>query len=230
MALGERIKECRKRSGMSQEKLAELMDVSRQAVTKWESGQSAPSTENLFKLAEIFDTTVDLLLESKTDESPSTAEQIYQQYKAEQGKKKVRRIQNIKTFLLFVGAYLVIYLLGRMIWCDMRESTFLGWLALSRPSGEHSYLYGWLLSSNMYWIGMGISILPILIGKKRFAAVTLSGFALGLITGILFGPYPAGVPYGQGDYGWAIWGGVFIASIIVGIIVECVKRKMGRAT
>ncbi len=49
---------------MSQEALARRMDVSRQAVTKWESGQSAPSTENLFRLAELFDTTVDLLLPS----------------------------------------------------------------------------------------------------------------------------------------------------------------------
>ena len=41
-----------KRQGLSQEALARRMDVSRQAVTKWESGQSAPSTENLFRLAE----------------------------------------------------------------------------------------------------------------------------------------------------------------------------------
>lgn len=54
MSLGERIKEQRKSSGLSQEKVAEFVGVSRQAVTKWETGQSAPSTENLFKLAEIF--------------------------------------------------------------------------------------------------------------------------------------------------------------------------------
>ncbi len=44
MTLGEQIKELRLQRGMSQEKLAESMGVSRQAVTKWESGQSAPST------------------------------------------------------------------------------------------------------------------------------------------------------------------------------------------
>lgn len=68
MSLGERIKEQRKSSGLSQEKLAEFVGVSRQAVTKWETGQSAPSTENLFKLAEIFGTTVDILLASDEDE------------------------------------------------------------------------------------------------------------------------------------------------------------------
>ena len=70
MTLGEKIKAQRKRNGLSQEKLAELAGVSRQAVTKWENGQSAPSTENLFRLAEIFGTTVDLLL--KPEEKQNT--------------------------------------------------------------------------------------------------------------------------------------------------------------
>ena len=63
MALGERIRELRKRAGLSQETLAVQLGVSRQAVTKWEMDQSAPSTENLLKLAEIFETTTDILLE-----------------------------------------------------------------------------------------------------------------------------------------------------------------------
>lgn len=52
--LGEKIQEFRKQAGLSQEKLAEAVGVSRQAVTKWESNNSAPSTDNLFQLAEIF--------------------------------------------------------------------------------------------------------------------------------------------------------------------------------
>ena len=50
MSLGEKIKACRQNAGMSQEKVAELVGVSRQAVTKWEANQSAPNTENMFKL------------------------------------------------------------------------------------------------------------------------------------------------------------------------------------
>lgn len=76
MALGERIKACRQSAGMSQEKVAQLLGVSRQAVTKWEVNQSAPNTENLFKLAEIFGTTVNLLLDSAPGSKQSSAEQI----------------------------------------------------------------------------------------------------------------------------------------------------------
>ncbi|MCL2587907.1 MAG: helix-turn-helix domain-containing protein [Oscillospiraceae bacterium] len=54
MMLGERIKEQRSKHGFSQEKIAELVGISRQAVTKWESGQSVPSMANLMTLAEIF--------------------------------------------------------------------------------------------------------------------------------------------------------------------------------
>ena len=46
MALSDRIKNCRQSAGLSQEKMAELVGVSRQAVTKWEAGQTAPSTDD----------------------------------------------------------------------------------------------------------------------------------------------------------------------------------------
>ena len=60
--LGQRIKEHRRRAGLSQEALARRMDVSRQAVTKWESGQSAPQHGEPLPPGGLFGTTVDLLL------------------------------------------------------------------------------------------------------------------------------------------------------------------------
>lgn len=53
MTLGEKIKECRKNTNLSQEKLAEKLGVSRQAVTKWETDLSRPSTENLIALSDV---------------------------------------------------------------------------------------------------------------------------------------------------------------------------------
>ena len=75
MTLGERIKNQRTRAGLSQERVAELVGVSRQSVTKWESGQSAPSTENLFRLAEIFGTTVDMLLDIPNEKNAQSTDQ-----------------------------------------------------------------------------------------------------------------------------------------------------------
>lgn len=99
MALGERIKTCRQNAGMSQEKVAELLGVSRQAVTKWEVNQSAPNTENLFKLAEIFGTTVDMLLDSNDNSKQSSAEQIYYLYKMEEEKKKASKRRKMKKHI-----------------------------------------------------------------------------------------------------------------------------------
>ena len=53
-SLGETIKEQRTRNNMTQEFVAEHLGVSRQAVSKWESGASDPSTANLLALAKLF--------------------------------------------------------------------------------------------------------------------------------------------------------------------------------
>ena len=97
MALGERIKKCRQSAGMFQEKVAEGVGVSRQAVTKWETNQSAPNTENLFKLAGIFGTTVDLLLAPDEGSNQTPAEKLLclcklEDKKAETKKKRCKKI------------------------------------------------------------------------------------------------------------------------------------------
>ena len=58
MTLGQRIREKREILGLSQEKVAEQMGVSRQAVGKWESDDARPSTENLLRLAQLLGTDV----------------------------------------------------------------------------------------------------------------------------------------------------------------------------
>ncbi|MBQ6845093.1 MAG: helix-turn-helix transcriptional regulator [Agathobacter sp.] len=63
--LGENIAKYRKAKGLSQEKVAEYMNVSRQAVTKWENNVSKPSSENLMKLSELFEISLDVLLDNK---------------------------------------------------------------------------------------------------------------------------------------------------------------------
>lgn len=62
MSFGEKLKEIRKRMGLTQEQLAEIMNVSRQAITKWESDLGLPDTDNLKELSQIFGITIDYLL------------------------------------------------------------------------------------------------------------------------------------------------------------------------
>lgn len=61
MSIGERIADLRKEQNISQAELARLMEVSRQAVSKWETDQSSPDTLNLIKLADLLDSDVEYL-------------------------------------------------------------------------------------------------------------------------------------------------------------------------
>ena len=59
-----RLKRFRTQSGMTQEERAEKLGVSRQAVAKWERGESVPDIDCCMKLAEIYGVTVDILVRS----------------------------------------------------------------------------------------------------------------------------------------------------------------------
>ena len=67
MTLGEKITEARKKKGMSQIDLADAMSVSRQSVSKWETGESNPEISKLSQLAEVLDVSLDWLLSNDED-------------------------------------------------------------------------------------------------------------------------------------------------------------------
>lgn len=62
MKFNENLKYLRKQAGLTQEQLAEKLNVSRQAITKWESGQSFPDIENLKEISYIFSVSIDSLV------------------------------------------------------------------------------------------------------------------------------------------------------------------------
>lgn len=61
MSIGERISELRTQQNISQGQLADMLEVSRQAVSKWENDLSSPDTIRLIKLADVLDTEVEYL-------------------------------------------------------------------------------------------------------------------------------------------------------------------------
>ena len=73
MKLAGKLFELRKEKGWSQEKLAEQINVSRQSISKWESGQVLPEIEKIIELSKIFLVTTDYLLLDENSEKSSTA-------------------------------------------------------------------------------------------------------------------------------------------------------------
>lgn len=72
MTFSEKLKSMRKQSGMSQEKLAEKIGVSRQAITKWENNSGIPDIENLLSISSLFNVSVDELLSNEKIEKKQT--------------------------------------------------------------------------------------------------------------------------------------------------------------
>ena len=69
MSLSENLQFLRARQGLTQEQLAERLDVSRQSVSKWESGMTYPEMETLLRLCDLFGTDLDTLLRGSAEQA-----------------------------------------------------------------------------------------------------------------------------------------------------------------
>jgi len=68
MNISDKIAYLRKREGWSQEELGNKLDISRQSVSKWESGASLPDIDNIVRLSEIFEVSTDYLLKDESED------------------------------------------------------------------------------------------------------------------------------------------------------------------
>ena len=101
--LSEKIYTLRRKSGLSQEQLAEKIGVSRQAISKWEGGLSIPELEKIRALSEFFNVSIDELTREQETDNPSddTEEKTYI---ADSKEKK----NKIGFFLCLIGAVCLI--------------------------------------------------------------------------------------------------------------------------
>lgn len=68
MTFGQKLQGLRQRAGMSQDALAERLNVSRQAVSRWERDETMPETDKVVALADLFGVTTDYLLRQRADQ------------------------------------------------------------------------------------------------------------------------------------------------------------------
>ncbi len=78
-----RLAELRKKSGLSQEQLAEQLGISRQAISKWERAESSPDTDNLIALARLYGVSLDALVNMSDEAEADERFAHFQQVKAE---------------------------------------------------------------------------------------------------------------------------------------------------
>ena len=104
MTFAENLKMLRKQAGMSQEQLAEKLGVSRQAITKWETGVGIPDIENIMAISTLFNISIDDLLsnESGSKKLPET-EYLYEsvtEYDIDESKRYDMKLGGAKRLVL----------------------------------------------------------------------------------------------------------------------------------
>lgn len=107
MTLAEKILSLRTQRGMSQDDLAEKLEVSRQSVSKWETAQSTPDLDKIIKLANLFGVTVDELVrdgEAPQPPEPPQPQVIY----VEREKRGLTPVQTLGVIFEVTGAALAI--------------------------------------------------------------------------------------------------------------------------
>jgi transcriptional regulator with XRE-family HTH domain len=121
---GELLKKLRVENKLSQEQLAEKLELSRQSISKWEQGVSTPDIDNFVKLAELYNVSVDSLLKGSLDEEQA------QPVEKPQPKEEKPKKQKKKRGWLFVS-YPIIMAIAYAI--------------IGSVYGNDGWAYGWMV-------------------------------------------------------------------------------------
>lgn len=112
MTLGEKISKQRKELNYTQEQLAEILGVSRQSISKWESDIAYPETEKLIELGKLFDCSMDYLLKEEITEKNDTQAFVLGERVEELGKKVIteKNKGKVKKILKIIGIVFAAFL------------------------------------------------------------------------------------------------------------------------
>ena len=122
MKLSDKIVGLRKSNGMSQEDLAEKLDVSRQAISRWESGAAMPDANNILQLSKLFDVTTDYLLNDD--------------YQSDNDLPKIKEVQNdnLGQIMIYLVTLEVMILLMQFMTMFILQNVFFAFLSFLIPN------------------------------------------------------------------------------------------------
>lgn len=222
MNLADRIQQLRKRKGISQEELADRIGVSRQAVSKWESGQTSPDLEKIVLLSDYFEVSTDYLLKGTQIASGQGVRPEWENGASEDGQPNVRKSDAWKLDAqIFTMAGSALNLIGliaaAMIWYERQTAAATAAGLILMVAGCVFYGIG-ILKANGEAKGRA---------KKTFWSVNvwiLPFIPLSMVYNILFGsfgtaPYPILTGPVSGFVGFVLFWIVYIG---IGTAVELV--------
>ncbi len=160
MELGNKLLKLRKARGMSQEELAGEMGVSRQAISRWESGETLPDAANLLKLSDLFGVTADYLLrDEQTESQPMQAVPAAPSAAPKPGRQQVWG----KVLTLFsLTALMILFLLSTIIE-SYAEITYERDGTTWRTYGEGFSFWGFIDTYNLHVL-LFVLIIALIVG------------------------------------------------------------------
>ena len=204
MDFRERLFDLRRQAGLSQEELANLVGVTRQAVQKWEAGTSRPDMDNLVSLADYFKVSLDYLVTGK-EASPPPAPTIVNNYYDGQPERWHYEYKSKRTLF---GIPLVHINLGRNGWAR-------GIVAVGSIATGIVALGG--VAFGLFTLG-GVSIgLLLALGAVSLGAVSVGAIAVGLLA------------WGGLALGWLAVGGISLGVYAAGGAAVASKVAVGGA-
>lgn len=105
MNIGDMILKLRKEKGLSQEEMAEKLKVTRQTVSKWETGESKPDFDKIIPLCDLFSITTEELLRGKKKDQKQEKETVTKDIKKERAK-----VLSVSIFLYFLSVIWVVFM------------------------------------------------------------------------------------------------------------------------
>lgn len=192
MTFGEKLFKLRKEKGFSQEALAEKLNTTRQAISKWENNQGYPETEKLLILSNIFEVSVDDLLKENTEQISSNENGYYVSKECADGflsfrKKTTKRTAAGVAIMVFSGVPYYLFIDNRLVSITLACVFIVAGLAFILSMSFMGNPYRKLKSERLFFDPAYFSSLTKTYEthKRKYIALILLGICLILVAGVM---------------------------------------------
>lgn len=218
MTIGERIRQLRKAKGLTQDAVASSLGISRQAIAKWESDLSSPSTENLLKLANLFNVTLEELVDIRQPQTTALEEYARQKLEKEQKNDEIKATicKYAKAGTIIAILYFAVYII----------SLFAFYMA-----GVQNCIWNWMQQRHVLLITCLFSMAARFLNRRIASISLILGTVLAIIGANTIGMYAKqNSPIGYNN-GWVFYLAILFVVFIIGYLIELrVSPKNSRPT
>lgn len=187
MTIGEKIIQLRMSKGISQEQLAEHLNVSRQSVSKWEMGQAAPQIDKIVQLSELFNVSCDELLKEDVTILGSSAKQKRNKYFGTDGFRGEANVTLTSTHAYKIGRFLGWYFSSKLSGCT--KAGYRPRIVIGKDTRRSSYLLEYSIVAGIVASGADAYMLHVTTTPSVSYVTRMDGFDCGIMVTASHNPY-----------------------------------------